>query len=389
MPIYLAMALTGLGLGASNLAGLTVLNARTRERRALAVGLATCGTSLGTVVLPPVYSAWIRVAGWRWSLGLSGVAAAVALGATAPAFWVPPIAKPPATVGPGEGVACGASAGAAARARAAMPPCRDARYMCWWLNMLFCMAGYFAPPTLLAQFAEEELGASAEARSAVYTVMGIGALSTRVILGCLTGLVGGPRRVHLASQVAVGVLTVVVPACRSVASLAVWSALYGLSLGPLISLISVILSELFGTDALPLYHGLSRLAVGIGAFFGPPAAGFMVDRAGYGVAFPLAGGLVLAAKIFLAALAQLQARHCKECSSGSSGQPRGADGHVAEPDNAEEVGGRPRGPDSDRGRAAPGHPGTAPDASVRAGMHVCCPLSFLHSWAPARGAAET
>eukprot|EP00913_Durusdinium_trenchii_P030385 g28462.t1 len=54
---YPAVILAGLGLGSSNLAGLVALNATVPPRkRAMLVGFATCGTSVGTILLPQFYT---------------------------------------------------------------------------------------------------------------------------------------------------------------------------------------------------------------------------------------------------------------------------------------------------------------------------------------------
>mmetsp|Transcript_144476 Transcript_144476/g.448573 ORF Transcript_144476/g.448573 Transcript_144476/m.448573 type:complete len:493 (+) Transcript_144476:66-1544(+) len=381
--LYFAMALVGCGLGASNLAGLTALNARIKERRALAVGIATCGTGFGTIALPPIYSYCILALGWRWSLCISGITSAAALGATAPAFWVPAPAAALTGVGPDGGRAGSAAKGASARA--VLPPCRDLRYLCWWLNMLFCMSGYFAPPALLAQYAEEEVRTGAGVASAMYTVIGVGALATRSILGCLTAAAGGSRRVHAASQLAVGAVALAAPLCRSSASLLVWSALYGLSMGPLIALISVILSELFGTEMLPLYHGFSRLAAGIGAFLGPPAIGFVADRAGYGVAFGIAGALVIASSVFLVALAVLQDSAAAAASERPEGAPTGGLGGHGGREGLADL------PCGAAGGAAAGQKDSEELSSLPAtrdgvSLRVCCPMFLYSHTSPHRAA---
>mmetsp|Transcript_8156 Transcript_8156/g.15035 ORF Transcript_8156/g.15035 Transcript_8156/m.15035 type:complete len:138 (-) Transcript_8156:75-488(-) len=82
--------------------------------------------------------------------------------------------------------------------------------------------------------------------------------------------------------------------------------MYGFTVGPIIALISVILSELFGTKVLPLYHGCSRLAVGFGAFAGPPFIAYLAESHGYHLACAVAGSCVLAGGFFLLLLAWLQ-----------------------------------------------------------------------------------
>lgn len=47
----------------------------------------------------------------------------------------------------------------------------------------------------------------------------------------------------------------------------------GCAIGPVIALISVVLSQLFGTQDLPLFMGFSRIGVGAGNLLGVPLVG--------------------------------------------------------------------------------------------------------------------
>mmetsp|Transcript_3214 Transcript_3214/g.5266 ORF Transcript_3214/g.5266 Transcript_3214/m.5266 type:complete len:442 (+) Transcript_3214:46-1371(+) len=293
--VYVALGIfVGVGLGACNLAGLTALNARVTKDRALAVGIATSGTSVATMLLPPIYTALLDAVGWRWAFRLSGITTGLVLAGITPLVFVER-----------EKVVNNDVISSKSERRL---PCADKRYMCWWSNMLICFLGYFAPVTLLAQFTKEILKESPGVAAKMYTIIGVCAFLTRVSLGCITKHCRGARFVHFCSQLTNGLLVIVLPYCWSVESLAVWSALYGFSVGPVIALISVILSELFGTRMLPFYHGYSRLAVGLGTFAGPPFIAYIAESQGYRLACALAGGLIVVACNFLLLLAWLQSR---------------------------------------------------------------------------------
>merc|ERR1712232_1000907 len=183
------MGVVGLGLGACNLASLTALNARvTPQRRALAVGLATCGTGAGTTVLPPIHAVLIASVGWRWALRIVGLAISAALFASA--FQLRGVPRP----------ARKAAAEETSRSCLTRLPCADLRFLLFFLNQLFVFFGYFAPISFLAEFAQHELAATAAEAAMLYTVMGVVALVVRALLGALVAAAGGPRRVHFASQ---------------------------------------------------------------------------------------------------------------------------------------------------------------------------------------------
>ncbi|CAE8585374.1 unnamed protein product [Polarella glacialis] len=350
VPACVAICIAGLGMGMSNLAGLVALNTRVvASRRALLVGLATCGTSVGTILLPQVYARLIVALGWRWSMRVMSFSTAFALLATAPFFRVPKKAEAPPTLSvtvsdetelargtdlfvtsdPVETSAVHQPSTVAEDERRSPEgqscwrqfPCADPRFACWWLNMLVCFTGYFAPAAFLAEFAKMELGLDPSAYASAYTAIGVGGLTTRLFLGFIVGKCGGPRRVHFGSQLASGVLTVLLPWCWNSASLIVWGTFYGLAIGPFIALVSVILSELFGTDVLPLYHGVSRTGVSLGTFIGPPLISLVVQAAGYRAALAIAGSLVLCAAGFLILLRVIEKSRAGGRAGTVSGQP--------------------------------------------------------------------
>eukprot|EP00931_Biecheleriopsis_adriatica_P027517 TRINITY_DN16547_c0_g1_i2.p1 TRINITY_DN16547_c0_g1~~TRINITY_DN16547_c0_g1_i2.p1 ORF type:complete len:479 (-),score=61.16 TRINITY_DN16547_c0_g1_i2:337-1773(-) len=310
--IYAAVATAGFGLGACNLAGLTALNACVSpERRALFVGFASCGTSVATVAMPQLLTPLIEVAGWRWAIRINAFVSAFALLMTAPAYRVP-APKPLAA-------AQGSRAASSPNASTSVHPCRETRFLFWWLTMAFTFLGYFAPAILLAEYAEKKLHLSPEEAALAYSVMGMGALSTRVLLGVITKIMGSALRVFAASQTAVAIMTVILPWCaQNAVSTVAWSAAYGMCIGPLIAVISVVLSELFGAQNLPLYHGFSRAGVGLGTFCGPPLIGWLVEKAGYHAAFGVAGALVLFSQGFLALMWMIHRRRLLADESQSS-----------------------------------------------------------------------
>mmetsp|Transcript_63698 Transcript_63698/g.101239 ORF Transcript_63698/g.101239 Transcript_63698/m.101239 type:complete len:141 (+) Transcript_63698:183-605(+) len=82
-----AALLAGLCFGASNLASLVALNATvSAKKRATCVGLASCGTSMGTILLPHFYTLLTEAMGWRWGMRINAAASCLFLGAAAPFF---------------------------------------------------------------------------------------------------------------------------------------------------------------------------------------------------------------------------------------------------------------------------------------------------------------
>lgn len=78
--------------------------------------------------------------------------------------------------------------------------------------------------------------------------------------------------------------------CDDFETLAVYSMVFGLSIGAIVGLTSVILVDLLGIDKLTNAFGLLLLFQGIGSFIGPPIAGCMFDYTqSYAASFLFAG----------------------------------------------------------------------------------------------------
>jgi len=65
---------TGVGFGCMYIPGVVASQEHFTKRRALATGIAVCGTGMGTLVLPPLVETAIEHHGWRWAFRiLSGI----------------------------------------------------------------------------------------------------------------------------------------------------------------------------------------------------------------------------------------------------------------------------------------------------------------------------
>merc|ERR1719319_730720 len=67
-PMTCYSGLGGVGMGFLYIPGVVASQAHFTRRRALAVGIAVCGTGVGTLVLPPVVELMVETWGWRSAL---------------------------------------------------------------------------------------------------------------------------------------------------------------------------------------------------------------------------------------------------------------------------------------------------------------------------------
>lgn len=87
--------------------------------------------------------------------------------------------------------------------------------------------------------------------------------------------------------------------CLDFESLALYSTVFGLSVGAFVGLTSVILVDLLGIGKLTNAFGLLLLFQGIGSFIGPPVAGFLFDQTQSYTASFLFAGIVMALSGFI------------------------------------------------------------------------------------------
>ncbi len=91
--------------------------------------------------------------------------------------------------------------------------------------------------------------------------------------------------------------------CTTFTSLAIYSAVFGFTIGAYVGLTSVILVDLLGLDHLTNAFGLLLLFQGIASLVGPPVAGTLFDNFGsYAPGFVLAGVMITASGAMLFAI---------------------------------------------------------------------------------------
>nr|KAG5699810.1 hypothetical protein BaRGS_013530 [Batillaria attramentaria] len=112
-------------------------------------------------------------------------------------------------------------------------------------------------------------------------VVGMASTVGRVVFGWLSDMRWANPLVTNGVTLAVGgVATSLVPFVKTYSQLATFSALYGACMGAFVTLRIPILVKLLGPHRLADSFGFLCLAHGLGAFAGPPLAGFLSDLTG-------------------------------------------------------------------------------------------------------------
>ncbi|KAG4067169.1 hypothetical protein HA402_000160 [Bradysia odoriphaga] len=168
----------------------------------------------------------------------------------------------------------------------------------------FCTSVGFNVPFVYLAAQAEELGISKEKASYLLSIIGIANTVGRIVLGFLADKSWVNRLyVYNVCLTVCGLVTILSIFCTDFTSLAIYSAVFGFTIGAYVGLTSVILVDLLGLDHLTNAFGLLLLFQGIASLVGPPVAGTLFDKFGsYSPGFVLAGVMITASGAMLFAI---------------------------------------------------------------------------------------
>lgn len=277
----LTIAYIGLGIAIASATllptGLVIAN-WFHERRGIALGVATSGTSIGGMVMMLVAAQAIQVAGWR--------AGFVALALPTLLIAAPLVGLTVRTRPPGENDGAAQSANPLAAGLDIGPALRSRSF--WMIaaaQFCFSLSGagatvHTVPFLIRAGFHPEH---AAQVFSATFVLASLG----KFIMGYGADLLTG--RIALALTLALGAVgQILLLGAHSNLLLGSYVVLYGTMSGAPLALIPMVIAESFGLRRFGSVSGLTGICITLGAALGPILAGLMVDRGlGYPAVFVL------------------------------------------------------------------------------------------------------
>ncbi len=281
--LNLAYATYGLGVGISAACCYVPMVAQVSawfvRRRAAALGLASAGIGLGTLVGPKITKRLIESEGWRPTFRILAVFGAIALA----------VATLLAARAPG-------SQGAVRPTIKSIVSISAFRRL--YLSGLLMGLGLFVPFVFLSPYAEDR-GISGGNASWLVSLLGLGSLSGRLVLSALAGRLGLARLYRLCVLVMGLSFVLWLAAGSSYVMLAAFAVLLGLAYGGYVALSPAVSAQLFGLVGLAGILGLLYTSSGIGGLVGPSLAGWLIDTTGsyyaaVGMAIALFVGAVIA-----------------------------------------------------------------------------------------------
>ena len=265
------------------------------QHRGLAIAVGGSAAQLGVIVFAPVNSLVIEAIGWRWTLAGLGLM-------TSGMFLLSSrlLHRSPEDVGllPYGATEPGGAAEGDGMASLSAPPARvslsdAARQPAFWLVTTVYAAANFSVGVVLfhlVNYATDQ-ALSVVAAAGALSVMGAVGIGGRLILGALTERV--PLRVLLSISITLIAIAVgLLPLVSEIGGIYLVSAAFGVGLGGLVVLQSLIPRALFGEYSLGAMVGVMLLATNVGVGVGALLGGLIFDWTGsYTVAFLIAAGL--------------------------------------------------------------------------------------------------
>lgn len=277
------------------------------RRRGLALGLVACGSGIGTMVIGPVVHSLITSFGWRDTYLIIGISVLIAL--MIPAFF---IYREPKSLGllpygqpsfpAGEDHPGGPSAEKRAKkARPAvdegLPVAQVVRSAHFWIMMVIFSIFFLTTQLTMAHLYNHatDIGISGTVAAGFLSVLGVGSLVGRLVVGAVSDRFGSRLGVILCFLLTVVSFTLVVFAHSSWMFL-LFGGLFGLAYGGEMPLIPGLSTHYFGLKSLGFIVGALIAGGSLGGALGPILGGLVFDlTGGYTLAFALAAGLNLLA----------------------------------------------------------------------------------------------
>jgi MFS family permease len=250
------------------------------RRRTLALGVAVAGIGIGTLTMPPATAAMIEAIGWRDSylvlaaVGVTTLVVCALLSIPAPRQ----------------------EAGGGARLGEAL---RDPGYRWLYVSAILVSVALFVPFVHLPSYAEER-GIDPVPAAGLIGAIGIASVIGRLALGAIAGS-GGLLRVFQGCFAAMGAsFALWWIAGSSYAAMLAFTVVLGVGYGGFVALAPAVVAARFGVANLGALLGVLYTGAGIGSAVGPPAAGAVIDAAGYAPA--IAGSLAIGLASFVTML---------------------------------------------------------------------------------------
>ncbi len=288
--LYLSYGIVvGCAQGCVVLPALAAVSRRFASKRGMAIGFATAGSGVASLVGGPIVQRLVDGHGWRGSLQILAVSHFVLL-----------------VVG---ALMLGADRATARRSHET-PPWHDKAFRVLYRTAFFAAAPFFIPFLFIVPYAEEHDISSGNA-AALVSLMGAASIAGRIGLGFAADRFGAFTMYRLSLGL-MGLALAAWPLAETLAPLAIFAAVFAFSAGSIPALFPAVAGDYFGAERMASAAGLLGTASAVGSLLGPPAAGWLVDRSGSYTVAALAGASIQAVALLMTF--GMPPRHTQMCA---------------------------------------------------------------------------
>lgn len=355
--IFLYGGLGGMGFGLMYLPAIVVVGFYFKKRRALASGMAVCGSGIGAFVLAPVSLVLITYFGWK---GATWIISAIVLNGVVMAFLFRPlesnIDEPKKCIDKGQKEKllnrsdnCKANGKFDDTQLSKTPDeklymqqnsnkvkeennkksqfelielmkdmidfslLKNPVFLIYGISCFLCMIGFFVPFIYLPDHAIKN-GISPSNAAFLLSIIGIANTIARVLCGLISDMAWtNCLQINNYALIIGGIATMVLPLWNTYILLAIYSCIFGASIAVFVSLRPILMIELIGLESLIKTFGLVTFFQGLSSFIGAPIAGILFDITGnYTVSFYVAGACLSMAGVICIPLKYIAKRRDKK-----------------------------------------------------------------------------
>ncbi|XP_033728826.1 monocarboxylate transporter 12-like isoform X2 [Pecten maximus] len=307
----------GIGFGLVYTPTIVIVSYYFERRRALATGIATCGSGIGGFVFAPLSVLLLETFGWKGAMWI--ITGIVLNGIVFASFYRSeyPLKVKDAIETKSHGkmtmkAKCISFGKTFDCSMLASPS-----FILYSTSCFLVSVGFFIPFNCLPALASG-LGMTAGEGALLISIIGICNTASNVLFGFLIDL---PCVDNILTNnivlVVGGVATFLVPYYRVYGVLVVYSAVFGTMIGAFELLNSILMVEIKGLERLSNGFGLLNMFIGFASIAGSPIAGSLADATGnYNDSFYFAGGVITVAGILCLPLRRIlrweKTRHSKK-----------------------------------------------------------------------------
>ncbi|KAJ0182023.1 hypothetical protein K1T71_002745 [Dendrolimus kikuchii] len=186
----------------------------------------------------------------------------------------------------------------------------DPIFLLFAVSNFLTSIGFYIPYVYIVQMSKEM---GIENPQYLVSIIGASNLIGRITLGYISDKPWVNRLLAYNMCLTIsGVATALVMACWEFWGLAIYSTVFGFTIGAYVGLTSVVLVDLLGLERLTNAFGLLLLFQGIASLLGSPIAGWLRDEMGsYAPGFFLAGGAIALSGIILFLIPLIERRNSR------------------------------------------------------------------------------